>query len=105
MFYSDSILARKGPLANIWLAAHWERKLSKVQVASTDIPNSVKELTEGSTLPPLALRLKGQLLLGIVRIYTRKTRYLLEDCGEIVSKLRTVCLLVCNLLEDDFKLC
>ena len=29
MFYSQVILAKKGPLGNIWLAAHWDRKLTK----------------------------------------------------------------------------
>lgn len=42
MFYSDSILTKKGPLANIWLAAHWDKKLSKAQVVQTDINVSVR---------------------------------------------------------------
>jgi hypothetical protein len=32
MFYSEAILSRRGPLGKVWLAAHWERKLSKTQV-------------------------------------------------------------------------
>jgi cohesin complex subunit SCC1 len=32
MFYSQVILARKGPLGKIWLAAHFDKKLSKNQV-------------------------------------------------------------------------
>lgn len=38
----------------------------------------------------MALRLSGQLLLGVVRIYSRKTKYLLEDCNDAVGKLKTV---------------
>lgn len=38
----------------------------------------------------LTLRLSGQLLLGVVRIYSRKTRYLLEDCNDALVKLKTV---------------
>ena len=30
MFYSQIILAKKGPLGKIWLAAHWDKKLTKV---------------------------------------------------------------------------
>lgn len=42
MFYSDSMLTKKGPLANIWLAAHWDKKLSKTQIVQTDINDSVR---------------------------------------------------------------
>lgn len=41
MFYSQFILAKKGPLGTIWIAAHLERKLRKNQVADTDIGLSV----------------------------------------------------------------
>lgn len=36
----------------------------------------------------MALRLSGQLLLGASRIYWRKARYLLEDCGETLDRLK-----------------
>jgi cohesin complex subunit SCC1 len=39
---------------------------------------------------PMALRLSGQLLLGVVRIFSRKTRYLLEDCNEALVKIKMV---------------
>jgi hypothetical protein len=38
----------------------------------------------------MALRLSGQLLLGVVRIYNRKTKYLLDDCNEAMLKLKMV---------------
>ena len=41
MFYSQFILAKKGPLGTIWIAAHLERKLRKNQVTDTDIGVSV----------------------------------------------------------------
>lgn len=44
MFYSQFILAKKGPLGTIWIAAHLERKLRKNQVADTDIGVSVGKL-------------------------------------------------------------
>ena len=87
MFYSDSVLARKGPLANIWLAAHWDRRLTKSQIVNTNIEASVRSIVGGS-LPPMALRLSGQLLLGTTKIYGHKARYLLEDCAEALSRLR-----------------
>lgn len=42
----------------------------------------------------MALRLSGQLLLGVVRIYSRKAKYLLEDCNEALLKIKMVCLLL-----------
>jgi N terminus of Rad21 / Rec8 like protein len=41
---------------------------------------------------PLALRLSGQLLLGVVRIYTRKLDFLQRDSAEALVKIRQVCL-------------
>lgn len=71
MFYSDVILAKRGPLARVWLAAHWERKLSKTQFLQTSIEKSVSAIIRQEVIP-MALRLSGQLLLGVVRIYSRK---------------------------------
>lgn len=41
MFYSAQILAKKGPLGAIWIAAHHDKKyLKKQQVSGTDILES-----------------------------------------------------------------
>lgn len=87
MFYSEVILAKRGPLARVWLAAHWERKLSKTQFLQTSIEKSVSAIM-GQEVVPMALRLSGQLLLGVVRIYSRKAKYLLEDCNEALLKIK-----------------
>ncbi|KAG5518251.1 hypothetical protein PMAC_003047 [Pneumocystis sp. 'macacae'] len=87
MFYSETILSKKGPLAKIWLAAHWEKKLSKSQFLQTNIKQSVNAIVN-QDLIPMALRLSGQLLLGVVKVYSRKTRYLLEDCNEALMKIK-----------------
>ncbi|CAG8517497.1 16048_t:CDS:2, partial [Funneliformis caledonium] len=87
MFYSEAILSKKGPLAKVWLAAHWERKLSKTQFLQTNIQTSVGAIL-GDDQPPMALRLSGQLLLGVARIYSRKAKYLLEDCNEALLKIK-----------------
>src|SRR5271163_418701 len=104
MFYSDAILSKKvlvsfalvlsvpctnmtqGPLAKVWLAAH-ERKLTKAQLLQTSITRSTQAIVEQDEAP-LALRLSGQLLLGVVRIYSRKARYLLDDCNEALMKIK-----------------
>lgn len=87
MFYNDNLLSRKGPLGSIWTAAHWERRLTKAQVEATNLENSVHDLMSGK-LGPMALRLSGRLLLGVTRIYSRKAKYLLEDCSEALARLQ-----------------
>ena len=44
MFYAQFVLAKKGPLAKIWLAAHWEKKLTKAQIYETDVPQAIEEV-------------------------------------------------------------
>ena len=39
---------------------------------------------------PLALRLSGQLLLGVVKIYNKKVLYLFQDCNDALSKMQQV---------------
>jgi cohesin complex subunit SCC1 len=43
MFYAQLILAKRGTLGKVWLAAHWHTKLTKAQVLATDIADSVRK--------------------------------------------------------------
>lgn len=86
MFYSYSILAKKGPLAKIWLAAHWTKKLTKSAVFQTNIHDTCQDIAE--PVVPLALRVSGHLLLGVVRVYSRQVNYLFADCSEAMHKIR-----------------
>ncbi|CAJ1824106.1 unnamed protein product [Sphenostylis stenocarpa] len=155
MFYSQFILAKKGPLGTIWIAAHLERKLRKNQVADTDIGVSVAIIClQSEILSPLSVkterptsrvaqissfartvlrtywscvsfkentpknradcsvahflphcqnaipevdckkyevdyeRIQLHLLLGVVRIYSRKVNYLFDDCSEALLKIK-----------------
>lgn len=72
MFYAHEILAKKGPLSVIWIAAHLDRKLGKKAVFETNIGASVDSIIEPAV--PIALRLSGHLLYGVCRIYGRKVR-------------------------------
>ncbi|KAH7141547.1 double-strand-break repair protein rad21 [Dactylonectria estremocensis] len=81
MFYSETLLQKSGPLARFWLAANLQRKLSKKHVLQSNITDSIAVITTPSQVP-MALRLSSQLLLGAVRIYQRKMRYLLDDCDD-----------------------
>lgn len=50
---------------------------------------------------PIALRMSGHLLLGIVRIYSKKVDYLLHDCKGITDRLTKAFATVdINLPED-----
>jgi hypothetical protein len=46
MFYAHFVLAKKGPLARIWLAAHWDKKLTKAHVYETNIEQSVEGIMQ-----------------------------------------------------------
>ncbi|KAI9799120.1 MAG: hypothetical protein M1825_004887 [Sarcosagium campestre] len=87
MFYSETLLSKTGPLARVWLSANLERKLSKSHILQSNIESSVSAIVDQGQAP-MALRLSGQLLLGVVRIYSRKARYLLDDCNEALMKIK-----------------
>lgn len=87
MFYNTEMLTKRGPLARVWMASHLTTKLSKSHLLATSIPSSVGSIL-GEALLPMALRLSGQLLLGVARIYSRKAKYLLDDCNDTLVKVK-----------------
>lgn len=89
MFYSETLLAKTGPLARVWLAANLERKLTKQNVLSSNLESNVKDIM-GQGQAPMALRLSGQLLLGVAKIYGRKVKYLVDDAQEALTKIKIV---------------
>ncbi|NXJ83204.1 RD21L protein, partial [Trogon melanurus] len=101
MFYVHWLVSKRGPLAKIWLAAHWEKKLTKSHVFECNL-----EVTVAKILSPkfaIALRTSGHLLLGVVRIYHRKTKYLLADCNEALTKMKTAFRPGLDLPEEIFE--
>lgn len=44
MFYAHFVLSKKGPLARIWLAAHWDKKLTKAHVYETNVSSCVDSI-------------------------------------------------------------
>ncbi|XP_072962041.1 sister chromatid cohesion 1 protein 3-like [Typha angustifolia] len=87
MFYSHTFLAKKSPLGTVWIAAHLERKIKKPQIEVIDIPSYAESIMFPEV--PLALRLSGHLLLGLVRIYSWKVNYLFQDCNRMLTDIRT----------------
>lgn len=88
MFYSETLLAKTGPLARVWLAANLERKLTKQNVLTSNLEDNVRSIIAPGQAP-MALRLSGQLLLGVVKIYSRKAGYLVEDCQDVLNKIKS----------------
>ncbi|XP_029281977.1 double-strand-break repair protein rad21-like protein 1 [Cottoperca gobio] len=86
MFYTQLFTSKRGPLAKIWLAAHWERKLTKVHVFECNLETTIKDII--SPKMKIGLRTSGHLLVGVVRIYSRKAKYLLADCSDALVKIK-----------------
>ena len=57
MFYANVFLAKKSALTRVWLAAHWDKKLTKAHVYETNIAESIGEII--SPKQKLALRTTG----------------------------------------------
>ncbi|KAF1492271.1 Double-strand-break repair protein rad21-like protein 1, partial [Pygoscelis antarcticus] len=87
MFYMHLLVNKRGPLAKIWLAAHWEKKLTKAHIFECNLETTIEKII--SPKFTIALRTSGHLLLGVVRIYHRKAKYLLADCSEALTKMKT----------------
>ncbi|KAG6659686.1 sister chromatid cohesion 1 protein 2 isoform X1 [Carya illinoinensis] len=86
MFYSQCLLSGKGPLGAIWVAAYFFKKLKKAQVTQTDIPSSIDKILQDE-LDVVAYRVLAYLLLGVVRIYSKKVEYLFDDCHRVLIKI------------------
>ncbi|XP_074067887.1 double-strand-break repair protein rad21-like protein 1 isoform X2 [Macrotis lagotis] len=86
MFYTHLLMSKRGPLAKIWLAAHWEKKLTKAHIFECNLEATIEKIL--SPKIKIALRTSGHLLLGVVRIYHRKAKYLLADCNEAFVKMK-----------------
>ncbi|NWS44818.1 RD21L protein, partial [Probosciger aterrimus] len=87
MFYMHLLVNKRGPLAKIWLAAHWEKKLTKAHIFECNLEATIEKII--SPKFTIALRTSGHLLLGVVRIYHRKAKYLVADCSEALTKMKT----------------
>ncbi|TYI83059.1 hypothetical protein E1A91_D05G264900v1 [Gossypium mustelinum] len=86
MFISKCLVSKKGPLGAIWVAAYFFKKLKKSQISGTNIPSSVDDILQNQ-LEIVAYRVLAYLLLGVVRIYSKKVEYLFDDCQEVLIKI------------------
>ncbi|KAJ7516285.1 hypothetical protein O6H91_22G051200 [Diphasiastrum complanatum] len=88
MFYTNILLAKDSPLRAAWIAAHLERRLCKNQITEINIVSTVEMILSSEI--PIALRLSAHLLLGVVKIFSRKVIYHLQDCHSTVSRFKQV---------------
>ncbi|CAH9085513.1 unnamed protein product [Cuscuta epithymum] len=86
MFYAHTLLARKGPLGTVWCAAHLNYSLKKSDYTRTNIPSTVQFIMYPEV--PIALRMSGHLLLGIVRIYSKQVDYFYQECNHLELRIR-----------------
>ncbi|XP_076941714.1 sister chromatid cohesion 1 protein 3-like [Bidens hawaiensis] len=102
MFYSHNLLARKSPLGTVWVAAHLQNQLKKKNYTEVNISSTAEQIMNPEV--PIALRLSGFLLFGIVRIYSKKVEYLQQDCNALRIEISKVYANVdINLSEDANK--
>ncbi|CDO96088.1 unnamed protein product [Kluyveromyces dobzhanskii CBS 2104] len=86
---------KNGPLAQIWLASN----LNSINrnIAKTNIVESVEEIAKAAgvnlddeSVEPITLRASGELLHGVVKVYSQKASYLLTDIGDLLSKVKSI---------------
>ncbi|KAK9817781.1 hypothetical protein WJX72_002072 [[Myrmecia] bisecta] len=87
MFYSNELLGKKSPLGAIWIAAHG-KKLNRGKVLGVNIVETCKQILTPDV--PHALRLQGILIGGVVIIFSKQQMYLLDDCNDMLRKLRSM---------------
>ncbi|XP_073537135.1 double-strand-break repair protein rad21-like protein 1 [Phyllobates terribilis] len=86
MFYTYLFLGKRGILSKIWIAAHWEKKLTKAHIFECNLEMAIQNIMAPKVI--IALRTSGHLLLGVVKIYHRKAKYLLADCNEAFLNMK-----------------
>ncbi|KAJ1262792.1 hypothetical protein BS78_09G136800 [Paspalum vaginatum] len=85
MFYSHQLLARKAPLGQIWMAATLHSKINRKRLDKLDIIKICEEILNPSV--PMALRLCGILMGGVVIVYERKVKLLYDDVSRLLVEI------------------
>ncbi|CAH9114717.1 unnamed protein product [Cuscuta europaea] len=88
MFFSHQILARKLPMGQIWLAANSDAKMTRRQLAKLNIVQICEEILNPPV--PLALRMSGILMGGVVKVYQHKVKFLYDDVNRLMVEVNRV---------------
>ncbi|XP_059065860.1 sister chromatid cohesion 1 protein 1 [Cryptomeria japonica] len=86
MFYSHQLLSRKVPLGQIWIAATMHTKINRRNVDRIDIVEICEQILNPAV--PLALRLSGILMGGVVIIYNKKVKFLYDDATRFMIQIK-----------------
>lgn len=77
---------KQGPLGKVWLAATLgESRVPKAFASSANINILCQDIEKPQA--PFALRLSASLMLGVVRVYSRKSTIILSDVNSILQLL------------------
>ncbi|KAF2830191.1 hypothetical protein CC86DRAFT_464616 [Ophiobolus disseminans] len=98
MFYSHEVLtSRKYGVATVWLVATLGSKsslkrINRKQILDVDVAKACQTIVD--PVAPMALRLQGNLLYGVSRVYLQQCGYVLSDAqnaqNALLMMLRTV---------------
>ncbi|CAJ2669593.1 unnamed protein product [Trifolium pratense] len=73
----------KNPL---WVAAFFFKQLKKAQIMDADISSSVDKIMHYE-MDAVSYRILAYLVLGVVKTYSKKVEYLLDDCNDMLSEI------------------
>lgn len=79
------LIAADGAWNNVWLAAHWDRKLKKQDYLALDLRSTIASFIEKRGI--ISLRSTGHLLLGTCKIFLRKSAMLEDEAREVQTRL------------------
>ncbi|KAB8251664.1 Rec8 like protein-domain-containing protein [Aspergillus flavus] len=94
MFYSHEMLTSPDHgVATIWLVATLgsrsiSKKLNRKAILDVDVPKACHVIMDPEA--PMALRLQGNLLYGVSRVYSQQCGYALTDVQAMHDKMRTL---------------
>ncbi|KAI1851854.1 hypothetical protein JX266_002707 [Neoarthrinium moseri] len=93
MFYSHELLtSRQYGVATIWLVATignkpGARRVGKKAIQGVDVQRACRKIIEPGA--PIALRLQGNLLFGVSKVYQEQCSYILTDAQKIQGHMMT----------------
>ncbi|KAF9765921.1 hypothetical protein IL306_001723 [Fusarium sp. DS 682] len=92
MFYSHEILSNtQHGVATIWLVATVgksnQKRLTRKAIQRVNVPKACETIIDPGA--PLALRLQGNLLYGVSRVYAQQCHYMLSDAEKTQSDMMT----------------
>ena len=89
MFYSETLLSKTGPLARVWAGLQPRAQTHQAERPAVPTSRAMSKTSSAPTRPPWLCVLSSQLLIGVVKIYSRKAKYLLDDCNEALSRIKS----------------